>query len=503
MKLIPLLTFVAAAALVAGPVRADGGAPESKRIIASDHAPQVLRVRSGGQGPNSQRLHLPLNKAAIVELPEDARDVLVSNPKIVDAVVRTPRRIFLVGLQVGQSNAFFFSTSGKQLLNVEIIVERDMGILEGMIRKAIPGSEIKVDQVNDNVVLTGRVRSVADADAAAQIASRYVTEPGKTPRPESVVSKLSLRGGDQVLVKVKVAEMQRTLSKQFGVDLFATFNIGKNLPLRWDSVNPFSLLGQALSTGQAFRFGNQLDTTRPQTDVEGVIRALERTGVIRTLAEPNLTAVSGESAKFLAGGEFPVPTSRDREGNVQIEFKPFGVGLGFTPVVLSEGRISLRISTEVSELTGENAFVSQGGTFVDSNGQLITVPGITIPGLRVRRAETTVELPSGGSIVMAGLLQQQSKQNIDGLPGLKNVPVLGSLFQSRDYQNGETELVVIVTPYLVDAVSQQQLAAPTDNFAPASDVETVFLSRMNTTYGAREGGKVKGSIKGPVGFIVD
>jgi pilus assembly protein CpaC len=496
MKLIPLLTMIALASVIAAPAARADGMPDAKKIAIQDPAPTILRVRAGG-GANSQRLNLPLNKAAIVELPEDARDVLVSNPKIVDAVVRSPRRIFLVGMTVGQSNAFFFSANGKQLLNLEIRVERDMAVLQNMITRALPGSDVKVEQVNDNVILTGRVRSLADADAAAQIASRYVTDAGKTPRPESVVSRLAMKGGDQVMVKVRVAEMQRTLSKQFGVDMGAAFNVGKNLPITLNSVNPFSLLGQALSQNQFFQFGS----VAQGNSVQGVIQALERTGLIRTLAEPNLTAVSGESAKFLAGGEFPVPVSRDSEGNVQIEFKPFGVGLGFTPVVLSEGRISLRISTEVSEITGENSFVSQG-SIVIIDGQPVTIPGITIPGLRVRRAETTVELPSGGSIVMAGLLQQQLKQNIDGVPGLKNVPVLGSLFQSRDYQNGETELVVIVTPYLVDPVNPQKLVTPVDNFVPASDAETILLSRMNATYGGKGGAPVKGDVKGPVGFIV-
>ena len=485
MKVIPFFATIALAALMCGQsARADGMA-EAKRIIESDPAPTVLRVRTTG-GQNSQRLNLPLNKAAIVELPADARDVLVSNPKIVDAVVRSPRRIFLVGLTVGQSNAFFFTGDGKQLLNLEIRVERDMRILQDMISKALPGADIKVEQVNDNVILTGRVRSLADADAAAQIASRYVTDPGKPARPDAVVSRLAMRGGDQVMVKVKVAEMQRQLSKQFGVNLNGAFDVGKNLPIAFASENPFSLLGRALSANQNFQIGS----LARGNSVEGVVRALERTGLIRTLAEPNLTAVSGESAKFLAGGEFPVPVARDSEGNVQIEFKPFGVGLGFTPVVLSEGRISLRISTEVSEITSENAFVASGTN------------GITIPGLRVRRAETTVELPSGGSIVMAGLLQQQMKQNIDGVPGLKNIPVLGSLFQSRDYQNGETELVVIVTPYLVDPVNPQKLVTPVDNWAPATDEETVLLSRMNAVYGSKGGHGVKGDVKGPVGFIV-
>ncbi|MCE9522271.1 MAG: type II and III secretion system protein family protein, partial [Alphaproteobacteria bacterium] len=256
--------------------------------------------------------------------------------------------------------------------------------------------------------------------------------------------------------------------------------------------------GQALSASQNLTLGS----VKGGNAVEAAIKAFERTGLIRTLAEPNLTAVSGESAKFLAGGEFPVPVARDRDGNVQIEFKPFGVGLGFTPVVLSEGRISLRISTEVSEITGENSFVSQGGLSVDSDGNLIQVPGITIPGLRVRRAETTVELPSGGSMVMAGLLQQSMKQNIDGVPGLKNLPILGSLFQSRDFQSGETELVVIVTPYLVEATSPQNLALPTDGYIVPSDAETVLLSRLSTVYGTKGKPQAQGSLKGPIGFIV-
>ena len=492
--ILRLLTIVTVACGIAIPAAADPGR----------HAPpprpdpsQTLVVRAGGGGPVSRQLLLPLHKAAIIELPEDSRDVLVSSPDIVDAVVRTPRRIYVVGLKVGQSNAFFFNAGGKQLLNLEIVVERDLGALRDLVMRSIPGADVRAEMVNDNVILTGSVRNASDADAAKEIAVRYVTESNMALRKEAVINRVAIRGGEQVMLRVRVAEMQRTLSKQLGVDISAAFNIGRALPVALNSTNPFSLLGQALSTGQHFTFGSLAGGN----SVEATVQALERTGLVRTLAQPNLTAVSGESAKFLAGGEFPVPTSRDRDGNVQIEFKPFGVGLGFTPVVLSEGRISLRISTEVSEITGENAFVSQGGTFTDSNGNTTTVAGITIPGLRVRRAETTVELPSGGSMVMAGLLQQSMRQNIDGIPGLKNLPVIGALFQSRDYQNGETELVVIVTPYLVEPTSAENLEGPTDGFAPASDAETVLLSHLNATYGPK-GGKPQGSLKGPIGFIV-
>lgn len=494
MKFVRLLTIAALAAGFAMPAVADGDGKD--RAAPRPAATQKLRIRPGGSGPQSHHVILGLNKAMIIELPEDARDVLVSNPDIVDAVVRTPRQVYMVGMKSGPANAFFFTAGGRQLLNLEIRVERDMPELKSIIERNVKGADVTVETINDNVVINGSVKNPADAAAARDIAARYVAEPGRPVRPDSVVNRVAIRGGDQVMVRVRVAEMQRTLAKQLGVDFAAAFDAGR-VPISLVSSNPFSLLGQALSTSQGFNFGS-LDGGN---SVEAVLKAFERSGVIRTLAEPNLTAVSGEPAKFLAGGEFPVPVGRDQDGNVEIEFKPFGVGLGFTPIVLSEGRISLRISTEVSEITGENAFVAQGGLGVDSDGNLIQIPGITIPGLRVRRAETTVELPSGGSMVMAGLLQQSMKQNIDGIPGLKNLPVLGALFQSRDFQSGETELVVIVTPYLVEATSPKNLASPTDGFVAASDAETVLLSRLNAVYG-KKGAPAQGSLKGPVGFIV-
>ncbi|NOT39701.1 MAG: type II and III secretion system protein family protein [Alphaproteobacteria bacterium] len=497
MKIAQLFAIGVLAAAACLPAAANG--TSGKAAAKPRPAPsETLRIRAGGTGPHSQHVSLGINKAIIIELPEDARDVLVSNPDVVDAVVRTPRQVYVVGMKAGPSNAFFFTASGKQLLNLEILVQRDTAELKRLIERNVKGSDITVETINDSVVLNGSVKSASDAAAAREIAMRYVTDPDKPLKRDSVVNRVGIRGGDQVMVRVRVAEMQRTLAKQLGVDFNAAFNIGKNIPVGIASSNPFSLLGQALSASQGFGVGNILSSGN---SVEGTLRAFERSGLVRTLAEPNLTAVSGEAAKFLAGGEFPVPVARDRDGNVQIEFKPFGVGLGFTPVVLSEGRISLKISTEVSEITGENAFVSQGGLSVDSNGNLISIAGVTIPGIRVRRAETTVELPSGGSMIMAGLLQQQIKQNIDGIPGLKNLPILGSLFQSRDFQSGETELVVIVTPYLVEATSPQNLASPTDGFVPASDAETVLLSRLNAVYGEK-GKKPQGALKGPIGFTV-
>jgi pilus assembly protein CpaC len=229
------------------------------------------------------------------------------------------------------------------------------------------------------------------------------------------------------------------------------------------------------------------------------MRAMESAGVVRTLAEPNLTAISGESATFVEGGEFPIPTgvtcqtsSAGTIGNcVQtVAFKKFGISLNFTPVVLSEGRISLHVMTEVSEVSQDNAL--QGG-----------VGGTTIPSIKTRRAETTVEIPSGGSMAMAGLIQQQTKQAVNGLPGLDSLPVLGALFRSQDFVNNETELVVIVTPYVVRPVAQKELSRPDDGFAPASDSQSALLASINRIYGISGRSDPIGSYRGNFGFIID
>ena len=209
--------------------------------------------------------------------------------------------------------------------------------------------------------------------------------------------------------------------------------------------------------------------------------------MVHTLAEPNLTAISGETANFLAGGEFPIPVAQQLD-QISVEFKKFGIGLSFTPVVMSAGLISLKISTEVSELSNEGAVV---------------LSNISIPALKVRRAETVVELPSGGSLVIAGLLSDQSRQAISGYPGLKNLPIIGTLFRSRDYQKNETELVVLVTPYVVKPVARQQLSSPDDGFAWASDVNADLLGQMNRIYGRDPERAPVGSFKGDVGFIVE
>jgi pilus assembly protein CpaC len=336
-------------------------------------------------------------------------------------------------------------------------------------------------------MLSGSVANAAESQQAYDVASRLVGSADK------VVNNLTIRGRDQVMLKVTVAEVQRDIIKQLGIDLNGSLTYGSAV-LNFNNSNPFTALGQPLVDGNAIT--GQFKT------VSATLRAMERAGVIRTLAEPNLTAISGETATFVAGGEFPIPnglscdtTKSPPVCQAQIDFKKFGVSLVFTPIVIAEGRISLKVMTEVSDLSSDNAITLQ-------------VPGsesLTVPSITTRRADTTVELPSGGSLALAGMIQQKTKQQINGVPGLMQVPILGSLFRSRDFINNQTELVVMVTPYIVHPVAQAKLSRPDDGYGDPTDPETVFLGRLNRVYGANGAPTVaaKRTYQGNYGFILD
>ncbi|NWG71929.1 MAG: type II and III secretion system protein family protein [Parvularculaceae bacterium] len=448
-------------------------------------------VDFGGSGAMARSIVLPLNKAAIVELPQAAADVLVSQPAVVDAVVRTPRRVYLLGLKVGQTNAFFFDANGRQILNLEIRVEQDMDALTELIQRLMPDTRITAEAVNDNVVLRGSAETSVQAANAADIAGRFIGDPAK------VLTMISVRAPEQVTLKVRVVEMQRQMIKQLGISQEGSITLS-NAAIALASSNAVGAAGGFSGASSIANIGSN-----DRGDLDVAFEALESTGVVKVLAEPNLTAVSGESAKFLAGGEFPVPVGQDDEG-ITIEFKEFGVGLGFTPLVIDKGRISLKIETEVSEVTAENAFIVPGAVTIDPNtGQPITTGNLAIPGLSVRRAGTTVELPSGGSLVMAGLLQEDMRQTIQGVPGLKDTPVLGQLFRSRDFANNETELVIVVTPYLVKPTHESKLTDPTEGAVVASDLQSILLGKILVTYGLAGSGVREKTLQGPLGFILE
>jgi len=499
-------------------------------------------------GPNETRsIKLGLNKSVIVNLPRAVREVMISNPNQIDAVMQSSTRAYVIGKQYGEANILFTDSNGNAVATLDVTIERDLSALSNLLTRLLPGSKIKVETVGERTVLTGSVASPEDAPRACQIVTSYLgpldnqqqgsssAQGGGTAitlntsnssggggsggsssdtsacNANNVINLLTVEAREQVLLKVSVVEMERNILKQFGVDLNALINSGNfafaalsDLPYPISTAGkgvlaPF-LTGSGLSgsnaafpsagpynPGVSGTSGVGSQWTNGSSRVQGVLRALEEDGLLHTLAEPNLTAISGETANFLAGGEFPIPVAQQL-GTISVDFKKFGIGLAFTPVVLSEGRISLKISTEVSELTNQGA---------------VTLSNISIPALKVRRAQTTVELPSGGSLVMAGLLSDQSKQALSGYPGLKNLPVLGALFRSRDYLKNESELVVLVTPYVVKPVARQQLASPDDGFGWASDVHSDLLGQMNRIYGRDPERAPVGKFDGDVGFIVE
>lgn len=509
-------------------------APPPAPTYAPPAGDQVARISlTADQG--AATVELAKGKSAIVELPSDVRDLLVTNPAVADAVLRDKRRIYIVGMAEGTTDAAFFDAAGRRILSLTIRVSQPVDQLADVLRRILPDAKIQVQPVRDSVVLSGLVRSAAESESASRIAAQFVGS------PEKVLNMLSIAGKDQVMLQVRIVEVQRNVVKQLGVDLNAVLGQLGETQYTFGMSPTYGINGSLLGgvTG-----GYRTDTTKqpmlvvpcnpPVEDAtcydvvrdnsvysngdtatirdtagsaglnsaKGMIQAFERVGLVRTLAEPNLAAVSGEAGHFLVGGEFPVPTGSDTTGKVTIEFKPYGVGLGYTPVVMSGGRISLKISTEVSELTSLGAFTLSSST-TTSAGTTTSGPTLTVPGLSVRRAETTVELPSGGSLMIAGLLQQTTKQTIDSIPGMTSMPILGTLFRSRDFLNGQTELVIIVTPYIVDPTSPKNLQTPADGLEFASDMSTVLLGRLNKVVKAPAGANAGRAYQGPVGYVIE
>ena len=448
-----------------------------------------------------RRLTLGVGKSSIIDLPGDASEVFIGNPLVANAVVRSARKMFVMGVANGQTTIFALDKSGHQIATLELTIGRDTSELSAILRTALPNNDIRVQTVDDTVILTGSVQSAIDAQKAYDIALAFVNytavgggnATGGSGSGSSIsfgttavvsgrlINAMTIRERDQVMLKVQVIEVQRAVLKQLGVSLNGTWNqagYGFN-NTQAGSVNPISDLGAvgSLSAGR----------------ISAMVNAFERNGVAHTLAEPTVTAISGESAKFTAGGQIPIAngSSIDKTTGTctfTAVLQNYGVSLNFTPTVLSEGRISLHLATEVSE---------PDSTHVAQSGCTNTV------GFRTRTNETTVELPSGGSIVTAGLIQQRSQQAIQGLPALMNLPILGALFRSRDYQRDETELMIIVTPYITKTLRPDQIVRPDDGFRDPSDPQAVFLGRLNRIYSTADNPELIHNFKGRVGFIND
>lgn len=472
-------------------------------IIPQAALAQDVQIYSAGR---SQQVNLGLGKSVVVDLPQDAYDILVANPATADAVTRTARRIYLFGKTVGQTNIIVFGKDGEQIASLDLKIERDVSSLSSSLRKYIPGSDIKIELINDNIVLTGTVQTPQDAAQAAKLAELLVSGGEATTnqyrsdstsasdnsitistgsnqearRASKIINLITISGEDQVTLKVTVAEVSRTVMKQLGVNMVgaATTN----------GVTFSGLAGNLPVPGGANTLGIQTSNFR------GYLQAMETAGVMKTLAEPTLTAISGEKAAFQVGGEYNVLDSVDYQDDgkrkntlAKIEY---GIGLEFMPTVLGPGRISLKVRTSVSEPTTEGSATQSSGEF-----------SANIISLRKRIADTTVEMPSGGSMMIGGLIRDETRQSINGTPGLSKIPVLGTLFRSRQFQRNESELVVIVTPYLVRSTARTELARPDDNLAPPSDAAGFVLGKVNRVYGTAKTNLPNGRYNGVVGFI--
>ncbi len=435
--------------------------PTAQIAFAGDLDPQVEDVSE------SRFVRMGLNKSIVVKLPAEARDVIVGNEDIVDAVVRRKNMAYLFARNTGQTNIFFLDADGNQILSLDLEVSIDTLALKKILSRALPGNRITVDIAGNNIMLGGVARNASEANKAVVMANAFaygVTQ--KNEDKDTVLNTMTVEGEDQVMLKVKVVEVQRNVLKEFGVDFSAMLSLGK-LAVNLASV-PIGLSALNTDSGQKTTYANG------NVRVESLIRAMEGDGLLRTLAEPNLTAMTGQPAEFFAGGELLFVTCTKPPVVVVCEdkYKPYGVEVKFTPTVLSEDRIVLNIDTSVSEPARDGSFSK-------------------------RATKTTLELPSGGSMMVAGLISESVRQNLDATPGLKKLPVLGSLFRSTNFRHNETELVIIVTPILVRPTSQ--LNTPDKGYIPPGDAEAVFMGRINKVYGNGTGA---GQYNGNVGFIV-
>ncbi len=490
-----------------------GGIMASLSIMAgigAVHAQEKAEARFNGT-VTPRRIAMGVGKSVILDLPQDAAEIFVADPRVANAVVRSPRKLYVIGMDPGQTSVFALDQQGRQIAALELSIGRDVGELQQILRAAMPAAAITARTVNDTIILTGVVDSIEDAQRAGDIAKGFVQQaygggpagaavapgaPGQQGASADgrIVNVLTIRGRDQVMLKVTVAEIRRDIAKQLGITT-------SSLTASWGTFtqfNPFAINGVIASVaGSNVGYPANATTTsltahNPANTLSATLQAFERYGVSRILAEPTVSAVSGESAKMTVGGEIPIPTaptcSLTTGCQIGTEFKSYGVSLRFAPVVLAEGRILLHLATEVTEIDTQTAqFIS----------------GTLVPGFLTRKNETTVEIPSGGSIASAGLLQTISKQAINGLPGLLDLPILGALFRSNDYQKQETELMIIVTPYIVKPVKPNEIARPTDGFADASDPQTWLLGQVNQLYATPGNPEAMKDYKGPIGFIQD
>ena len=399
-------------------------------------------------------IKIEAGKAETISLPGNAADVLVANPAIADVGSLRADKLYIVGKAVGDTNVLAFDAEGNQLADISVNVSRDQASLEKTLRELFPKEQITVRTIDQNIVLGGKVSTPSVANQVRDMATRFIPS-AEMAQGRSIVDLMTVQGEQQVMLKVKVLEAKRAVLREFGFDLDYK-DVTSATNAGYGTIGGTGLAALApFAAGQLF-----FDDNNKFGPLKIALQALERDGLVNTLAEPSLTAISGETAGFLAGGEFPVPTGRDQDGNITLEFKQFGVSLNFSPTVLSNDRISLQLATEVS---------------AKSDADSVTLVNTIIPGLAVRRAQTTVQMGSGGTIMIAGLLKSDTIDSLNGMPGAKDLPIIGELFKSKSFQRNESELVILVTPYIVKpyAESAAERVATEDHPQPRPIMDNI------------------------------
>ena len=468
-------------------------------------APAAQAARAAASAASGSVFYVPINRSELITTKTDMAEVVITDPEVANVLVHGKRKVSVIGLQVGQTTLRIFDANHKIVRSMDVVVTYDLPAVRKAMKQFLPNESIGVSMVNTRMALTGDVTSAASAATAMQIAEEFIygkTSEGRVARPvvydgdqnpSPIINLMKISAGQQVMLRIRIGEAQRNAVKNLGVSLQALGN--SDFPLTIGTGIGRTFASSAGAATSAFTYGSyQLsnDTnsfgfisgrTPGSTGIGGTIEALERDGLFKTLAEPNLTALSGEEAQFLAGGEFPIPVPQQL-GTTTIEYKPFGVALKFTPYVLSPNRIRIQVNPEFSQISNENS--------------IRTSDGFTAPSFVTRRASTTVELAPGESFMIAGLIRDDINTTINQIPGAGDIPVLGALFRSTAFQHNETELVITVTPYLVDPAKGTDIKLPTDDFRPASFMESIFFGAISGNRGDKDP-----SLEGPSGFMTD
>ncbi len=449
-------------------------------LLATPAAAQDATETIATQGTVTIELH----KGRVIRLPRPAATVFVADPDVADVQAQSPSIVYLFGRRAGETSLFAVDENDQLLLRTHVVVQHNLSGLRQSIQQLLPTSQVEVATVDGSIVLDGQVDSPVQAQELRELAERYLGD------QETLLNRVRVDAPTQVHLRVRVAEVSRDVLKQFGINWEALFQTG-------DFAFGF-VSGRAVTDGAGTFLREPEGSNSAFTGFEGgndvvnlAIDALAEEGLVNILAEPNLTALSGETASFLAGGEFPIPIDNDDDG-LTIEFKEFGISLAFTPTVLSADRISLKVRPEVSDLSDKGS---------------INLNGLVIPALATRRAETTVELGSGQSFAIGGLMSTDIENRLSKYPGLGDLPVLGALFRSTRFQSNETELVILVTPYLVRPVDEPVMALPTDGYRTPSDLERILQGRLHSArlQPGRAGpiGPEGQRLAGPVGFVLE